>query len=223
MGGARAGSESIQVRTDPGKIMAKRTNRIAWRLAAILAALVLGGLGLLAVQLRPYWVAKYHGNATDLHNALLIYAPLREADLVMAILSGADLGNANLVGADLSGAVLNGANFRGADLRGACLSGANLSWKMVWRRDGPDGMVGEHAGSDGADLSNADLRGANLSDVDLSCARLTGADLSSADLRGTDLSDVGLSCVRLTGARYDIRTLWPAGFDPFKHGATLVK
>ncbi len=137
--------------------MAKRTNRMAWALAAVLTAVVLPAVALLGVRLRPYWVAKYRGDATDFHNALLIYAPLQGANLTLAVLSGANLGNANLVGAQLSGAQLNGASLRGADLRGASLGGANLSWKMLWRRDGPDGIVGDRAGSDGADLSSADL------------------------------------------------------------------
>src|SRR5438876_3671752 len=40
--------------------MAKRsTNRMAWWLAVILAALLLGGIGLLAGRMGPYWVLKY--------------------------------------------------------------------------------------------------------------------------------------------------------------------
>jgi uncharacterized protein YjbI with pentapeptide repeats len=175
----------------------KRTTRTAWWLSAVLAVALVVGVGLLGVRLKTYWVAKYRGDATDFHNALLIYAPLQGSNLTLAILSGANLRNANLVGAQLSCAQLNGANLRGADLRGAFVEGANLSWKMVWRRDGPNGMVGDIAGSD-------------------------GADLSGADLRGTDLAEVDLTCVRLTGAHCDRRTRWPADFEPLTHGAILA-
>ena len=41
--------------------MAKR-NRVAWGMAAVLAVVVVGGVGLLGARLRPYWVAKFHGS-----------------------------------------------------------------------------------------------------------------------------------------------------------------
>src|SRR5436309_900582 len=51
------------------EVMQKRTNRVAWCLAATLALVVLGGIGLLGVRLRPYWVAKYCGRGASLPGA----------------------------------------------------------------------------------------------------------------------------------------------------------
>ena len=53
---------------------------MAWGLAAILAVLLLGGVGLLGVRLKPYWVAKYRGRNASLHAAILINAPLAGVD-----------------------------------------------------------------------------------------------------------------------------------------------
>jgi uncharacterized protein YjbI with pentapeptide repeats len=73
-----------------------KTNRILWLIAAILSALVLGGIGMLFVRLRPYWTAKYRGARADLRCA--------------------DLRGAKLLDADLRGADLRGANFQETDL-----------------------------------------------------------------------------------------------------------
>ena len=121
----------------------KRTTRTAWWLSAILAEALLVGFALLGVQLRPYWVAKYHGQRADLHGAVLILAPLGGADLRWANLTGADLAGANLAGAKLSGADLKNVNLCGACLRGTDLIIAGLEY---------------------ADLRGADLRKAQLLD-----------------------------------------------------------
>jgi len=72
--------------------MAKQTaQRTGWVLCALLAAVMLGGVGLLGVRLKPYWVAKYRGSGADLEGALLVGAPLRGAILEEADLRGADL------------------------------------------------------------------------------------------------------------------------------------
>jgi hypothetical protein len=47
---------------------------------------------------------------------------------------------------------------------------------------------------------------------------LTGADLAGADLRGADLRGAVLDDADLTGTRANLRTWWPAGFDPAAHG-----
>src|SRR5438445_575366 len=102
--------------------MAKQTaQRTGWVLCALLAAVMLGGVGLLGVRLKPYWVAKYRGSAADLEGALLVGAPLRGA-----ILEEADLRGADLRGADLDKAYLGGSNLAGADLCGADLREAAL-------------------------------------------------------------------------------------------------
>jgi hypothetical protein len=65
---------------------------------------------------------------------------------------------------------------------------------------------------------------ANLSGADLRGTRVCGEAVRHEDfgvverLGSTDLSGVSLTC-----ARYDTATRWPAGFDPARAGAVLVK
>src|SRR5438128_11154762 len=99
----------------------KKTSRVAWVLSAVLAVVVMGGIGLLGLRLRPYWVAKYRGRGADLRGAVLPFAPLPDAFLESAILE-----RANLDGADLRGAYLGFANLKRANLAGANLSSSNL-------------------------------------------------------------------------------------------------
>jgi hypothetical protein len=96
---------------------------------------------------------------TDLSDADLSAANLRDANLSAANLSAANLRDANLSAADLSAA-----NLRDADLSAANLSAANL-------RD--------------ANLSAANLSAADLSDADLSAANLRDANLRDANLTYT--------------------------------------
>jgi hypothetical protein len=62
------------------------------------------------VWLRPYWAARYRGEAADLSGAFLVFAPL----------AGAQLEEANLTNANLRGANLRSAAMRAADHTGAC-------------------------------------------------------------------------------------------------------
>jgi uncharacterized protein YjbI with pentapeptide repeats len=80
-----------------------RMNRTTGVLCASLAGLMLIGAGLVAVRLRPYWVAKYRGEGADLRGAVLPFAPLRDAKLGGANLQRADRFGANLTGARLRG------------------------------------------------------------------------------------------------------------------------
>jgi uncharacterized protein YjbI with pentapeptide repeats len=100
-------------------LMAKRTNRVAWGLAVVLAVGVLGGCGLF---LRPFWIAKFRGKGADLRGAVLPFAPLANVNLV-----GADLHGGNLYGADLRGAMLDQADLTKANLTDANLTNVQLS------------------------------------------------------------------------------------------------
>ena len=115
--------------------------RAIWVVCATLAALLVGGTARMGVQLKPYWIAKYHGYNSDLHGAMLSGAPLADADLRFADLQRATLTGANLRRADLLLSKLEHARLGGANLEGARLSGATLY---------------------GADLRGADLVGAHL-------------------------------------------------------------
>src|SRR5205807_770926 len=94
---------------------------VAWGLITVLAVALLGSVGLLCVRLKPYWVARYHGEMADLHGAFLPYAPLAGANLC-----GADLTHACLRGANLDHASLEESVVAEAKLHGARLTGADL-------------------------------------------------------------------------------------------------
>jgi uncharacterized protein YjbI with pentapeptide repeats len=116
----------------------QKTNRVAWGLCAVLAGLVLSGLGLMAVQLKPCVVAKVYSSPNDLgwhvdlQGAVLPRAPLAGANLRKADLRGAKLHGANLSGADLSGSNLAGAELEGANLTGVNLTGARYDRQTRW-------------------------------------------------------------------------------------------
>jgi uncharacterized protein YjbI with pentapeptide repeats len=106
-------------------------------------------------------------------------------------------------GSNLGGTTLEWGNLRGADLRAANLE--RIRWPY-------------------ADLDGAQLRRANLKNAILERAILSQADLSEANLEGADLSRTWFNGnAFLRGARYNAHTRWPAGLDPAKHGAILVK
>src|SRR5260370_34943663 len=110
----------------------RKTNRVAWGLAAILAVVLVEN----TFWLRPYCVAVYWGEGADLRHTELLNAPLRGANLSycrlqQANLEGADLRNANLDGAELQQTQCKGGNPRGgqpglADLTGADLPGSGF-------------------------------------------------------------------------------------------------
>lgn len=126
----------------------------------------------------------------------------RRSGKVLLRVRAGTLGGLNLQGENLEGADLPGAWLLATFLRGANLSCANLRKTTLLQ----------------ADLEAADLSGADLRDADLSSASLQQADLRAADLTGADLTDA-----KVAGARYDVRTRWPAGFDPQPQGAELAQ
>src|SRR5947209_3102233 len=130
------------------------TSRTAWGLAAVLAVVLLGGIGVLFVRLKPYWVARYHGVGADLHDAVLINPPL-------------------------AGANLQGVNLRHADLHGAKLCRAELSAVEKRKSQNPFYYL-QYANLIGTDLTGADLTQANLTGTNLIEADLTGANLADA-------------------------------------------
>src|SRR3954451_20062738 len=93
----------------------------------LLAVVVLGGLGLLGLRLRPYVVAKYWGVGANLQGAMLPFAPLQGANLLRANLRDADLQNARLQGAFMMVADMAHVRLRGADLSRAFLGDTNLT------------------------------------------------------------------------------------------------
>ena len=65
----------------------------------------------------------------------------------------------------------------------------------------------------------SDFRGISLVGSRLDRAHFIGVDLREANLRHTDLSGVNLSDCNLEGAFYDVKTVWPQGFDVVASGA----
>jgi hypothetical protein len=196
------GTEDVRWSGREPVVMAKRTNRLAWGLVTIAAAVVLAGVGRLTIQLRPYWVARHRGYLAKLERAALPGAPLAGADLRCA-----DLRRTNLRGAHLQRGYLKGASLAFADLTGADMRGAQM-----WIAD----LTGAH-------LERADLTGANLHMARLRGADLRHATLRQADLRGANLTGSDMTGATLTRALYDARTRWPAGFNPRRHGAVKVE
>jgi BTB/POZ domain-containing protein KCTD9 len=69
-----------------------------------------------------------------------------------------------------------------------------------------------------ADLTNANLLAADMTDANLLFTNLTNANLIAANLTNTDLADTNI-----IGAKYDVKTIWPADFDPIAAGAILIE
>ena len=109
----------------------KKVDRDGWWLGVVLATTMLVACGLLAVQLRVYWITKKQHSQPELLGVVIPGSPdkgpqLRTARLRRARLSGHALRNADLRGADLREADLSRADLAGADLTGAKLAGARL-------------------------------------------------------------------------------------------------
>src|SRR5437868_1434571 len=107
--------------------MPKRTDRVAWGLAAALAAGLVMAIGVLFAWRRPYWVARHRGEKAVLRGVTLSGAALESASLYQADLSSVNLRNATLINADLHHARLTRANLCGADLLGANLQDTILT------------------------------------------------------------------------------------------------
>jgi hypothetical protein len=225
----------------------RKDRTLRWLWAMLLAAPVLGGIGLQLVSMWPYWVAIYRGKGAnlygaalprarlggaDLRDAALYFADLRAAVLQRADLRGAELRQANLEGADLAGADLRdawlgGTNLAHTDPSKANLQGARYDLDTLWPKGFDPRKCGAVINMEGYDcrgvhLRGADLAGAFLTEADFTNADLTGANLSHTYLAHTWFDNANLKGVKLTGAKYDRNTHWPTGFDPEAHGATSM-
>lgn len=128
---------------------------------------------------------------------------------------------------DLSGRKLNGAVFDGLNVEGAYFAQAKLhnasfvKCELYWANFFEATAVE-------ADFRGAELRGACLKGANFQQARFDEADLGrdalngSTDLTGADLSGASLVRTKLEGTVYDLRTRFPAGFDPQQHGMKLI-
>jgi hypothetical protein len=162
-------------------------------------------------RLPAYRLARYHGHRADLTNAKLCGAALAGANLQGARLITADLRGADLSRADLRDATLVGADLEGADLTGADLRGASVLSFVFVRIQGSDSYRSVEKPTN---LRRANLRGADLRNVAWELLTKDGTPITGLWAWGAPL---------LGGATYDDRTHWPAGYDPLKDGAILVK
>ncbi len=168
----------------------------------------------------------------DLSGANLQWTNLANATLKGANLKDADMQGTRLSTADLTGADLRGANLKQATLQDAKFVKANLSGTDVYLAYGfkqddeaikktkrmlEDARVdlsilAEHNGT--ITFKEANLRKAKLH------GSLEGVDFRRADLRGANLADVTESDqAKWRGAIYDSATRWPNGFEYAEAGA----
>jgi len=122
--------------------------------------------------------AKFCGS--NLRNAIIRRAILKEAQFQKSNLSYADLREAQIENTDFGDAILKGATMENLDLRGAILTGSNLSQ---------------------ANLQMSDLSNVNLNKCDLSGANLVGATLIGVDLRNVIIENANFELANLTDAK----------------------
>ncbi len=151
----------------------------------------------------------YQASLSDaaLRDVQMQQADLRRATLAGAVLAAADLSRSNMHRCNLRDAQMDTAELNGADLTSAQLQHVSLVSANLRRTNLRD-----------ADLRGADLRQAHLDEANLFHTSLRDADLTGADLRGADLREANLYRASLRGARYDSRTRWPKGFEPYDIG-----
>jgi uncharacterized protein YjbI with pentapeptide repeats len=110
------------------------------------------------------------------------------------------------------GLYLEGAELMMADLQGANLRKADLYWALMQECDLRSACLA------GASLRGANLQGANFSGADLTCADFSQDNLGGATtLDGCDFSHADVNGAVWYGAVFDGDTVFPDGFDPFKH------
>jgi uncharacterized protein YjbI with pentapeptide repeats len=131
---------------------------------------------------------------------------------------GVDLGDRSLRGAIFKGAALHGLELSGSDLRGSDFTDCNLYWLDLFNANCNDCLF-NGAVLEGANLKSACFRNADFSGATICADRLGKASsLAHADLTGAKLANAVLE-----GTEYDVMTIFPADFDPKKHGMLLVQ
>lgn len=118
------------------------------------------------------------------------------------------LRNADLTDCNISEDFREG-NFEGSSFKGSKISQSNLRNANL-NRSNFEGAKFHDVDLTGAKLKDANLRGAILDRVTFTNANLWNADLSSAEISKA----IGLSDEVLQGAHYDLKTVWPEGYQP---------
>ena len=180
--GAAARREHDRRREEPGAIRNRRAksravwqslaepkprNVMAWLVVAAASAVAL----FLGVKLTPPSPSPVDCAKTAAPHVNWTACRREQSDLRQADLRGAQLKNADLSASDLAGASLVEADAAYTNLRSANLTLANLGYAR---------LVGANLGE--ASLSHANLRGADLQFADLRNARIEGALFDGAQL-----------------------------------------
>jgi uncharacterized protein YjbI with pentapeptide repeats len=136
---------------------------------------------------------------------------------------------------DLSRCDLTGVNLRRVNCRGGNFEKANLSRAdlvlATFHRVNFKGAKLKEVEADCVRMASANLEGANLrggkfpysgfQKANLRSADLTGADMKHANLKGADLTGAVLTNVNFEKAHYDVKTIFPQGFQPIAAGMLL--
>jgi uncharacterized protein YjbI with pentapeptide repeats len=130
-----------------------------------------------------------------------------EADLSLCDLRNADFRSQSLEVLDLSD----------TDLRGADFSQASLYWTYLFRAN-CEGSTFRNSRLSGVVLDGANLRGADFTGTYISYDNVN----HPSSLLEADLTDALLEGVDLEGSRYNLRTIFPHGFDPEANGMVQV-
>jgi Uncharacterized low-complexity proteins len=160
----------------------------------------------------------------------LIYADLRNNDLMRinlrrARLAGVQLQEATLIGADLSYADLSLANLERANLHQAELYQANLQQAILNEADLSEASLLcarlTHASLVGANLCEANLGSASIEIADLQKADLSQARLDSADFYGANLRKADFSKATLIRVNFSYADLTEANLSKATLGFTI--
>ncbi len=176
--------------------------------------------------------------------ATFLESNLTRTKLVNAIFTKANckgtiFTKADLTKTDFTEAICTEAIFTEANLAGAVFKRANLKKaKFINMISGEeDEMFLRSINFIETNLMNSDFTGAKLKTTnfimancteaifigaDLTASGFTDSDFTRANLKGANLAETYLTEVDLKGAKYDLKTIFPDGFDPNKAGMILV-
>jgi len=141
------------------------------------------------------------------------------------------LKNSVLAGFDFHRAVFDEMNIEGVDFRSSKLRGtslrkvnasfANFSGVPLMTSNFYKANLAESIFIDSR-VMYADFTGSNLSKSDMTDADVLGAVFKDADLKGVVMLCQNLDKADLGGSFYNVKTVWPEGFDPLTKGAILI-
>jgi uncharacterized protein YjbI with pentapeptide repeats len=168
----------------------------------------------------------------NFHKANLKRAHLEYQDVNkgsrLVILWNAQLSEANFSGAFLDQAQMSETNASQAIFKNASMINVQLRDALLIKTDFENANLSEasfyRANLSGANLKNVNFHEASFSMTILDFADVEGADFSESFLNGIDLTNVRSidKAKSFKGARYNVKTIFPSGFDPIKQEMKMV-